>query len=198
MGEHLRALAGAHDNVHVHLRYSRPRPGDVQGRDYDSEGRVDIALLKALLPFDDYAFYLCGPPPFMKSLYCGLTGMGVAESCVHYEFFGPSAPLIDAAKSVGQAGERSASEELIGETRVRFARSGLTATWDPDCQSILEFAEHAGLNPPYSCRSGICQSCDCRVIEGEVEYFEEPLVAPEEGHALICVSRPRTRLVLDV
>ncbi|MEA3277510.1 MAG: MOSC domain-containing protein [Pseudomonadota bacterium] len=198
LGEAVRALADAHDNVHVHVRYSRPRPIDIKGRDYDSEGRVDIALLKELLAFDDYEFYLCGPPPFMKSLYCGLTATGVLESRVHYEFFGPSAPLIEEAKPAGQAHERSVDEELIGDTPVDFARSGLTATWDPDCASILELAEHKGLSPPFSCRSGICQTCMCRVIEGEVEYFEEPLVKPDEGQALICVSRPRTKLVLDV
>lgn len=83
MGAAVHALDATHDNVHMHVRYSRPRPGDVKGHDYDSEGRVDIALLKELLPFDDYEFYLCGPPSFMKSLYCGLIALGVADRYIN-------------------------------------------------------------------------------------------------------------------
>ncbi len=72
MGASVRRLAEANENVHVHIRYSQPDPDDVAGRDYDSRGRVDMALLKQLLPFDDYDFFICGPTAFMRSLYCGL------------------------------------------------------------------------------------------------------------------------------
>jgi ferredoxin-NADP reductase len=41
--------------------------GAVPGRDYEKEGRIDMALLKATLPFDDYDFYLCGPAAFMQA-----------------------------------------------------------------------------------------------------------------------------------
>lgn len=198
MGAHVRQMARDNDNVKVHVRYSAPGPDDVEGRDFDSQGHVGIGLLKQLLPFDDYEFYLCGPPPFMKSLYCGLLSAGVSKSRIHYEFFGPASALTDEAKPHGQAPVRSAREELDGECEVTFARSGVTATWDPDCVSILDLAEHQGLTPDYSCRSGICRTCMCRLLEGEVEYLEEPLNAPDPGCALICVSRPKTKLVVDV
>ena len=42
MGAHVRAMAAANDNVHAHIRYSQPEAGDIEGRDYDSRGRVDI------------------------------------------------------------------------------------------------------------------------------------------------------------
>ena len=198
MGDHVRRMARENDNVNVHIRYSAPAADDLEGQDYDSSGRVDIELLKQLLPFDDYEFYLCGPPPFMKSLYCGLLGAGVAKSRIHYEFFGPASALTDEAEPLGQAPVRSAGQELGGECEVVFARSGLTTTWNPDCESILDLAEHHGLNPDYSCRSGICRTCMCELVEGEVEYFEEPLNAPEPGRVLICVCKPKSKLVLDV
>ena len=40
--------AAGDERVTVHVAYSRPEPDDVRGRDYDSEGRVDGALLDAL------------------------------------------------------------------------------------------------------------------------------------------------------
>ena len=120
-------MARENDKVNAHIRYSRPASGDVEGRDYDSRGHIDIDLLKQLLPFDDYEFYLCGPPPFMKSLYCGLLSLGVAESRIHYEFFGPGAALTQKSEPRGSEPERTAQEELSGACEVTFARSGVTA-----------------------------------------------------------------------
>lgn len=198
MSEQVRRVADQYDNVRAHIRYSRPGANDVQGRDYHSQGHVDIALLKQLLPFDDYEFYLCGPTSFMKSLYCGLLSLGVSESRVHYEFFGPASLLKEKAEPCGQGPARSAEEELAGELRVTFARSGATAIWDPTCESILDLAEQQGLSPPYSCRSGICHTCMCELVQGEVEYFEEPLDQPDPGCVLICCSRPKSEVVIEI
>ncbi|MGC1955524.1 MAG: MOSC domain-containing protein, partial [Gammaproteobacteria bacterium] len=195
---HVRAMARENDNIIAHIRYSQPTPDDVAGRDYDSEGHIELELLKRLLPFDDYEFYLCGPPPFMKSLYCGLLSMGIAESRLHYEFFGPASALTQEAEPRGQVPERTPREEVSGACEVTFARSGITVAWDSNCETILDLAEHHGLTPPYSCRSGICRTCMCALVEGEVDYLEAPLNPPDMGSALICVSRPKTNLVVDV
>ncbi len=198
MGEDIRRMVRENDHVNAHIRYSDPSPDDTEDRDYDSMGYVDMGLLKQVLPFDDHEFYLCGPPPFMKSLYCGLLSLGVAESRIHYEFFGPASVLTEEAAPSGQAPARSAENELTGEMDVTFARSGLTAAWDMSCETILDLAEHHGLSPPYSCRSGICHTCMCELVEGEVEYIEEPLDPPDAGQVLICCSRPKSKLVIEV
>ncbi|MCH7777941.1 MAG: MOSC domain-containing protein [Gemmatimonadetes bacterium] len=198
MGAHVRRLAEENENVHVHIRYSQPDPDDVEGRDYDSRGRVDMALLKQVLPFDDYDFFICGPTPFMRSLYCGLLSLGMSESRIHYEFFGPGSMLTEESKPAGPVEVPTAEAELTGGTQVTFARSGVTASWDPACESILELAERQGLNLAYSCRSGICHTCMCELTEGEVEYLDEPLDEPDPGYVLICCSMPKTNLVLDV
>ena len=115
MGAHMRRMAAENDNVRVHLSYSQPRQEDREGGNYDSWGHVDIDLLKRVLPPAPYDFYLCGPTPFMKSLYNGLLKWGVAETRIHHEFFGPVSALKEgteaaskvAAESKGQAGSRS-------------------------------------------------------------------------------------------
>ncbi|MDJ0611872.1 MAG: MOSC domain-containing protein [Kiloniellales bacterium] len=198
MGAHVRRLAAEHENVRVHIRYSQPDSQDVEGRDYDSQGRVDIALLKQLLPFDDYDFYICGPTPFMRALYCGLLALDVSESRLNYEFFGPASTLQEEAKPLGPAKVPSAEAELAGGLQVTFARSGVTADWDPSCESILDLAERQGLSPDFSCRSGICQTCISTLVEGEVEYFEEPLDELPSGSVLICCSKPKSNLVIEV
>ncbi len=198
MGAHVRGLAEENKYVNVHIRYSEPDPDDTEGRDYDSRGWVDMALLKQVLPFDDYDFFICGPPPFMRSLYCGLLSLGISESRIYYEFFGPGSMLTEESKPAGSVQVPTAEAELTGGAQVTFARSGVTASWDPSCESILDLAERQGLSLAYSCRSGICHTCMCALTEGEVTYLDEPLDPPGPGRVLICCATPKTNLVLEV
>lgn len=195
LGAHVRRLAAEHENIHSYVRYSRPEPGDVEGRDYDGVGHIDRALLERLLPPALYDFYLCGPAPFLKSLYRGLSDWGVSEGRIHYEFFGPAATLRADSR---QTRARPADQEPGTAFNVDFARSGVRGTWDADAGSLLEFAEARGLHPDYSCRSGICHSCMCRLIAGEVDYTLDPVDLPDPGCVLICCSRPRGDVVLDI
>ena len=83
---------------------------------------------------------------------------------------------------------------------VRFARSGITATWTGG--SLLSLAREVGIEAPYGCRSGGCGECETRIAAGEVVHAL-PGVAPSRAdHALICVARPGphdgTTLVLDL
>lgn len=73
---------------------------------------------------------------------------------------------------------------------VTFATSGVSAPWIGSAESLLELAEDAGLHPDFSCRSGICNTCKCELLAGEVEYFEEPLDPPGPGEVLLCCTRP--------
>lgn len=73
---------------------------------------------------------------------------------------------------------------------VTFAGSGVAAPWTGSAGSLLELAEDAGLTPDFSCRSGICNTCKCELLAGEVEYVEEPLDPPGPGEVLLCCSRP--------
>ncbi len=86
----------------------------------------------------------------------------------------------------------------LSDGDVTFRTSNVTASWDHAAASLLELAENAGLNPEFSCRAGICNSCKCGLVSGEVEYFETPLMQPEDGQVLICCSRPKGPVVLDL
>lgn len=194
--DHVRALTQDWPCAQSHFRHSQPSDSDVAEKNYDSVGRVDIELIKSLLPFDDYEFYLCGPQAFLKSLYDELISLDVAHERIHYEFFGPGASLHK---------EHTSSVTLVsGElsdrapVAVKFARSGIEATWDPSKGTLLELAEAAGLQPAYSCRSGICQTCSTKIISGGVAYVEPPMTAPPEGEALICCAYPRAGKVDEI
>jgi len=197
MGDHVRRLAAENKNVEFHIRYSQPGEGDLVGRDYNEPGYVDLKLLKKILPSKDMDFYLCGPGPFMKSMFDGLLDWGVPEPQIHYEFFGPASVLKDRAK-VSTPKRVAQISQCCEDLEVTFAKSGVKANWNPSFESILDLAEANGLSPDYSCRSGVCHTCKSTLQEGEVEYVEEPLDPPDEGTVLICSSKPRTNLVLDI
>ncbi len=86
----VRALVEALPDARLHVAFSRPRPEDRAGLDYDSEGRLDAALVEDLLPDLAADFYLCGPPGFMAEIQEGLERRGVAEKRIHTESFGPT------------------------------------------------------------------------------------------------------------
>ena len=198
-GAHVRGLAETHENVHIHIAYQEPGPDDAEGRDYDSAGFISIELLKSLLEVNGADFYLCGPPPFMKALFNGLLGWGVAEGRIYYEFFGPATVLKESGAEDKASPVAPGPEAAADGPVVTFKKSGVTAAWDPDKETILDLAEANGLAPDFSCRSGICHTCMCALIEGEIEYVNDDALLPdEEGQILICSSRPKTDITVDI
>ena len=106
----------------------------------------------------------------------------------------PDAWGVDA---ISQAIDRKSTGAGTEQTVV-FSRSGLTVDWSSSNTSLLQIAEANGLAPNFSCRSGICNSCKSPLLEGEVEYFEEPLDSPDSNEVLLCCSRPVGRVVIDL
>lgn len=86
-------LAGRHQNLRIHVRYSEPTDDDRAERRCDSEGFIDAGLIESLAPRKDCDYYFCGPKPFMASIYRQLLAWGIPGSQVHFEFFGPREEL---------------------------------------------------------------------------------------------------------
>jgi uncharacterized protein len=193
-GQHVRTLAGKHPNLSVHVCYSAAAAADRLGETHDIAGRVNPELLKQLLPIAECDFYLCGPAPFMQSVYDGLIAAGVARDRIRYESFGGALTLKP---------EIHAVRKQTPPVSVRFTKSDINAEWTPDQGTLLEFAETLGIAPAFGCRSGICGTCATRMNQGSVEYLEEPVAALEEGQVLLCCSAPSaaakdTGLVFDL
>ena len=195
MCKHMRRVAAEKDNVTLHIRYSRPQPEDIKGRDYDSIGHVTVDLLRELSADKDMDFYLCGPPPFMKSLMKELRDWGVPENRIRFELFGPAALLQEGKRPIRLKKKPVSGEEAF---EVVFSQSGVTAKWDGEYANLLDFAEDQGVFPDFSCRSGICHTCMYELLDGEVDYTLEPLDPPYPGHVLLCCTRPKSNLVIDV
>jgi uncharacterized protein len=187
----VQALAQQNSNLRLHFAYSRPRSID---RDHHhSSGYVDAHLIQSLAP-PNAEYFLCGSPPFLDAIRAGLDRAGVPANRVFFEVFAKASPSRSDRPSITAAAH---STETTRE--VEFARSQQTIPWLPEAENLLEFAEANGLNPPYICRQGLCGTCECKLLEGEAEYLEQPTANVADGAVLLCIAKPKTsRLVLDL
>jgi len=196
--EESRSLLATLPHGHRHVCFSRPGPGDVQGRDYQTAGRLSAPVLAGLgLPRDADA-YICGPAAFMADISAALTGLGVDGARVHTEIFGAapsSTPGIAAAPA--SPPHQPAGEPGDGP-EVAFARSGLTVRWGPGYDSLLELAEACDVPVRWSCRTGVCHTCETDLLSGTVSYAPDPVDEPASGSILICCSEPSADLALDL
>ena len=192
------ALLASLPNARSHVYYSRPGPHDLKGRDFDSPGRLTASVLAELDPPRDAEAYLCGPAPFMDEISAALAAMGIDASRIHTEPFGPAPALTPGiAATPARAPHPPAGQPGEGPT-IQFARSGLAIPWSSDYGSLLELAEACDVPVRWSCRTGVCHTCETTLIAGELDYSPDPVEPPASGSALICCSQPHGDTVLDL
>ena len=193
-----RALLAALPTAHVHISYSRPDPDDLQGRDFDSAGRLTASLLAQLDLPRDAETYLCGPTPFMEDVSAGLAAIGLDAAHIHTEPFGPAPGLTPGIASAPARAPHAPPGAPGGGPKIEFARSNLAVRWSSHYTSLLEFAEACDVPVRWSCRTGVCHNCETALIAGTVEYDPDPVEPPGDGSALICCSLPHENVVLDL
>jgi len=193
-----RALLASLPNARADICYSRPGPDDLQGRDFDTKGRLTGALLAQMQPPSDAEAYLCGPAAFMDEISAGLAALGFDASRIHTEVFG-AAPSVTPgiAAAPARAPHPPTGQPGNGPT-IGFARSDLTIAWSRDYGSLLELSEACDVPVRWSCRTGVCHTCETTLIEGDVNYSPDPVEPPAPGSVLICCSQPRDDIVLDL
>jgi hypothetical protein len=196
MTTQLQDLARAHPNFHLHLCLSAATAQDREGQGYQHHGRVDLDLLRRLLPLKPYHFYVCGPTPMLQNLVPALEDWGVPAARIHFEAFGPAS--IRRKKSLSTAAAPVQDDAITaGSLIVTFAKSGKQSLWQGDSSSLLDFAESKGITVTSGCRAGGCGSCQTTILAGEVAYRQSPDFDPEPGTCLLCVSTPQTSVTLD-
>ena len=160
-------------------------------------GRLDADKLALLLRLAgastvDQAF-VCGPHAMNDNAEAALRVAGIAPERIHVERFGipPAAadPLLHAPK-VGDA----------ALARITVLRDGVSREigFQAGDASILDAAGRAGLDVPYSCKSGVCATCRAKLVEGRVRMDRNFALEPAEveaGFVLTCQSHPLTERV---
>jgi ferredoxin-NADP reductase/MOSC domain-containing protein YiiM len=173
-------------NVRTHIFYSR------------EHGRLTAARLAELEPPRDAEAYLCGPIPFMDEISAALVAIGLEASHVLTEPFGP-APGLTPGIAAKPARDPHPPPGAPGDgPAIEFTRSGLSIPWSDDYANLLELAEACDVPVRWSCRTGVCHSCETTLIAGSLDYDPDPVEPPAAGSALICCARPHDAVVLDL
>jgi ferredoxin-NADP reductase/MOSC domain-containing protein YiiM len=180
-----------------YIVYSRPATIDQVGADFDAPGHIDVALLEKIGVSQGSDFYLCGPSSFLQEMRDGLRNWGVLAENVHTEIFGSLEAITPGMAQVDHAPHLPQGPPGSGPP-VSFARSGITAAWDPKFGSLLELAEACDVPVRWSCRTGVCHTCMTGVIGGSIVYNPEPLERPAPGNVLVCCSQPSADVTLDL
>jgi Ferredoxin len=134
----------------------------------------------------------------MNDITDALIAAGIDAKRVHTEMFGALAPINPGVVDVTQRHPHPPTGEAGTGPTITFARSGLVVRTSPRYRSVLELAEACDVPTRWSCRTGVCHTCITTVVSGDVSYEPSPLEPPPAGQVLICCSRARTDLVLDL
>lgn len=166
----LRAVTTISSNIKLHLVTTREQEkGQLSGHfcvDHLAAITADLASTAA---------YVCGPAGLIEAVEDHWNSAGLAAQLTLERFQAVALPI--ATDAEGQP--------------VLFADSGITTT--APGRTLLETAEGAGLNPMHGCRQGICRTCTCRKLSGQVRDIRTGEIshAGEEDIA-ICISVPVT------
>jgi ferredoxin-NADP reductase len=183
---------------HSHIRYSSPGPKDRLSIEFDAPGRLDMRVFQELGVPRNGHFYICGPAAFMDDLTAGVAAWGVSASRIHTETFGPAPPSTPGLAAKPRPPPHMPVGSPGDGPLVSFARSGLSVRWRTTFQSLLELAEACDVPARWSCRTGVCHSCETGLVGGSVGYRPDPVDAPANGNVLICCSQPQSDIVIDL
>ncbi|MBO3660475.1 phenylacetate-CoA oxygenase/reductase subunit PaaK [Acinetobacter variabilis] len=164
----------------------------------DSEifnGRIDAEKLQqlfqaGLIPAETDHCFACGPEEMMNAIETLLPTLGIERNKIHTERF-----------NTGTAPKASAQQiESRTEEKVNIILDGRELIIEVSKQddSILDAALRAGADLPYACKGGVCATCKCKVLQGEVEMAINYSLEEEEiqkGYVLSCQARPTTQNV---
>ena len=144
---------------------------------------IDIASV-------DLAF-ICGPEPMMLGIVSALKAHGLDEDQILFELFASGQPgqlkrPVASADDSGAASTYSLTVTLDGSTRqIEVGKD----------TSVLDGALENALDAPYACKGGVCSTCMCKLVKGEVEMMANHALEDyevEAGYILSCQSFPLT------
>ncbi|MEQ8910020.1 MAG: FAD-binding oxidoreductase [Vicingaceae bacterium] len=137
----------------------------------------------------DALFYICGPSQMIQATEAALQKSEVSEEQIKIEYF--ASPKTE-KKETETASPTSSGN--VNDIVVVLDDEEHEVSLN-DGETILEGSERIGIDPPYSCQSGVCTTCKAKVESGEVEMennFGLGQDEIDEGYALTCIGRPKT------
>lgn len=141
--------------------------------------------------------FICGPEPMMLGIAAALRAHGLDNSQIKFELFASAQPG-RAKRKAASVNAASGANQTTAAITLDGATQTITMAKDV---SILDAALENAMDAPFACKAGVCSSCRCKVIEGEVEMVANHALEDyevEKGYVLSCQSYPLTdKVVVD-
>ena len=149
-------------------------------RTTSEQGRLDLSRLDDEVPdWRDRQAWACGPEGMLNAAERAWSAAGIDER-LHLERFAASRAAVH-----GEGGT------------VEFARSGKTVTVDA-ATPLMDAGEGAGVQMPFGCRMGICQSCVVGLLDGHVRDLRSGIEHEPGSRVQTCISAASGDCVLDI
>ncbi|HZN81660.1 MAG TPA: ferredoxin reductase [Mycobacterium sp.] len=145
-----------------------------------TEGRLDLSQLSDEVPdWRERQTWACGPEGMLNDAERVWAAAGIAGQ-LHLERF-----AVSKAAAHGQGGT------------VQFARSQKTVSVD-GATPLMDAGEEVGIQMPFGCRMGICQSCVVGLLDGHVRDLRTGAEHEPGSRVQTCISAASGDCVLDV
>jgi ring-1,2-phenylacetyl-CoA epoxidase subunit PaaE len=163
-----------------------------------NSGRLDAAkvadFMRLVQPASVDQAFICGPHALNDEAEAALLTAGIARERIHVERFGVPPSVDDVNLHAPREGDATTAV-------IAVQRDGLTreVSFQPGDDSILAAAARAGMDVPFSCKSGVCATCRAKLLQGQVRMDRNFALEPAEldaGFILTCQSHPLTDRVL--
>lgn len=129
-------------------------------------------------------FFICGPEEMIQAVKSGLEASAIAKDRINIEYF--ASPKTD----------KKVTEEVVSgevnEIQVVIDGEEYDIELKPG-EAILDGASRIGIDPPFSCQSGVCTTCKAKLISGKVEMENNFGLGDDEiedGYVLTCIGKP--------
>jgi ferredoxin-NADP reductase len=191
------ALLAGLPNGKKHVYYSQATAAERRAHQAEPGHITQDTLAALTLPASADA-YICGPAAFMTSVQDTLAAIGVDAARIHTELFAALPSVNPGLTHQSSRPPHPPAGPAGTGPLVTFARSGIATPFTSGRDSILELAEACDVPTRWSCRTGVCHTCVTPLLSGDVGYDPDPLEPPPDGQVLICCSRPRADVILDM
>ncbi len=159
-------------------------------------GMLDPTIIERLVKvkidaFESAHFFICGPGGLMALVKSTLQSMNIADDHIHLEYF---TAVVHTDEELNAAAEEESDEIITRKVKIELYGMEDEIEVKPN-KTILEAAQDAGLDPPFSCTVGVCTTCRAKLHSGRVKMDEREGLSDaeiEEGYILTCQSHPLT------